>query len=134
MSSQRTLSGIIHTLNIMLRGSKFRFGSDESINLVTPNRRKSPNRQRKKRSLDDFVENGSLNEEADIAKGFVNRKGDEVYIIEDVLEYCPKRGYLVKWIGWDEPTWNHPSDMPKTQWIRRRSKQLKLMKTFMTDD
>ena len=45
-------------------------------------------------------------------------KGREVYTIEDVLEYCPKRGYLIKWMGWTDPTWNRPSDMPKnSSWV-----------------
>ena len=41
-------------------------------------------------------------------------KGEEVYEIEAVMSFHPTRGYLVKWVGYAQPTWQLAKDMPKT--------------------
>jgi hypothetical protein len=62
----------------------------------------------------------------EIARGFVDEDGAQVWIIEDVLEYHPKKGYKVKWIGWEEPTWNDSKDMPRTDpWCNGRMAKLR---------
>ena len=37
---------------------------------------------------------------------------NDYFIIERVLSYDPHSGYEVKWIGFDEPTFQRPADMP----------------------
>ncbi len=51
--------------------------------------------------------------EEKLTDGFVDSDGDHVWIIEDIVAYAPHKGYKVKWLGWEEPTWNLPKDMPK---------------------
>ena len=64
----------------------------------------------------------------EIAQGFVDENGQEVYIIEDVLEFCPKRGYRVKWMGWSGLTWNKPKDMPRNDsWLNARMARARFM-------
>ena len=42
----------------------------------------------------------------------VQRTEPEEYEIEQILSYNPNRGYLVKWIGFTETTWQRTKDMP----------------------
>jgi len=136
LKGQHSFDSILSALNTHLRGRTYfpSVGGNSSqtrcavgtetnqkdVSIETPNKSLRP----KKRLLRDFLATGSLNVD-EIADGFLNKKGDEVYIIEDVLEYCPMRGYLVKWVGWIEPTWNKPSFMPKTRWVAARMREAK---------
>ena len=136
LKGQHSFDSLLAVLNTHLRGRTY-FSSvggrssytrcavetetdQKDVLIETPNKIPRP----KKRLLRDFLATGSLNVD-EIADGFLNKKGDEVYIIEDVLEYCPTRGYLVKWVGWIEPTWNKPSYMPKTRWVASRMREAK---------
>jgi hypothetical protein len=40
----------------------------------------------------------------ELARGFIDENGKDVWIIQDVLEFHPIKGYKVTWVGWPEPT------------------------------
>jgi hypothetical protein len=64
----------------------------------------------------------------ELAEGFIDENGDEVWIIEDVVGFCPTRGYKVKWIGWKGSYWNLPKDMPSEDaWLNGRMARARYM-------
>ena len=65
-----------------------------------------------KRSINELEAARKLSE-AELAEGFVDSDGEQVWVIEDIVAYAPQKGYKVKWLGWAEPTWNLAKDMPK---------------------
>ena len=40
----------------------------------------------------------------ELAKGFLDVNGEEVWILKEIMAYDPERGYKVKCVGWPEPT------------------------------
>lgn len=59
--------------------------------------------------------------ETELAEGFIDENGQEVWIVQDVLAYSASKGYRVKWLGWPETTWNRPEDMPRNDvWLNAR--------------
>lgn len=59
--------------------------------------------------------------ETELAKGFIDENGQEVWIVQDVLAYSATKGYKVKWLGWADTTWNRPEDMPRNDvWLNAR--------------
>jgi hypothetical protein len=47
----------------------------------------------------------------------VENDDEPTYVVEDILDHRLKEGsmeYLVKWKGWDEPTWNKEEDFIDT--------------------
>lgn len=86
--------------------------AQNAVPVVTP-------KQESKRSVKYLLEKPDISP-TEAAEGFLDDEGQEVFIINDVLEYCPRKGYLIEWLGFTEPSWNRASDMPKgCDWVKR---------------
>lgn len=60
------------------------------------------------------------------AKRVRHKSPDNVHVIEDILKYHPKCGYLIKWENHQQSTWNKTKDMPvENTWIRDRMRFLR---------
>lgn len=100
----------------------------EPVSLPIP-----PPRESKKIGLKRRLENLDDMSDSEIAKGFLDENGEEVWIVEDVLAYCPKKGYKVKWVGWPKPTWNCPKNMPRDDpWLNARMAKARYMQCRQT--
>ena len=82
----------------------------------------------RKPSLTRLKEKAREWSESELAQGFVDENGQEVWIVEDVLAYSATKGYRVKWVGWPETTWNLPKDMPRNDvWLNARMAKARYM-------